>query len=164
MILTPDHLDDLLELYQRVHGHNYYAGMLRQDVINNLFTKNINFGIYHNNKLVSAISLASTKIDSVKVFGNWTMDKYFLDMNLKLQCFDECYKYIEEHGYALVAVTKTKLGLGIKRQSMFNHSRPMTLKKMKIIPAGSYSGIAWIDNRYFRMGPPEVEWTVTLIR
>jgi len=164
MILTPDHLDDLLDLYQRVRGRNPFADISRQDTINYLFSKDIRFGTYHNNKLVSTVSLISTRIDSIKLSSEWIMDKHCPDMNLKLQSINELYKYVEEHKYININISKTKTALRVKQQSMFNRSRPMTLKKIMIIPAGSYSGIKWIDDLYFPESPADAEYIVTIIQ
>jgi hypothetical protein len=164
MILTVENLDDLLDLYQRAYGRDLFAGMPLQLKIEILFEKNVNFGMYHNNKLVSAVRLRSSRIDGIQSISGWTMDKYFHDMNFKLQSLDESHKYAAAHGYVLIHIAPTRLGSILNKALLVSRAIPVVTKRIKVFPAGSYSGIKWIDEFYFFNGPPQVEWSASLIR
>lgn len=167
MILTFDHITDLLDLYLRCYGpdDDRAACFLRlnHDQLRYRFFQNRTvFGTWHDDRLISTITLRQSKYSNLLVSEGWLADPGCNRVRSKLICYRESQRYAWANGYHVLRVTKTRL---LDKVWSINQKFDVGLHAFKVlerIPAGGRSRFAWINERYLWGQPAEEEWTVQL--
>lgn len=169
MILQPEHLDDLWQLYQKAlpidsPGMKLLQSFSKDKLRYALFNDRVVFGTWHDGQLINTSTLDRTKIPNLMVYSRWLTDPNCSLHMLKLNCLRETQNYVWDAGCALLKVLKADtmirtFRLGERYQMGF---RPYTILE-RIMP-GQRSRYHWVNDRYFRYELPDEEWWITLAR
>lgn len=161
------HLSELLDLYERCYGtqDHRYACFLRLDTDQmkfRFFQDRMVFGTWHDDRLISSITLRRCKYPNLLISEGWLADPQCRRQRLKLDCYRESQNYAWSNGYHLLRVTKTRL---MEKVWSINKQMDVGLHAysvIELIPAGSMSRFAWINERYLWGRPADEEWIVQL--
>lgn len=167
MILNPNHLADLWNLYQKAlpadDGAIKSLSSLDHDrLVYALFHDKIVFGSWHDGRLISSVTLGRTKIPNLLISEKWLTDRHYLRDKHKLESLREGQNYAWDNHCRILRIIKTRL---LDKTVRLHHQFDLSLRKYQVIDriaAGSLSRYDWINSRYFTYGPPAEEWSIML--
>ena len=145
MILTAEHIPQIQKLHQTVYKKEPPI------MDKKWFDNKVVFGIMHENRLVSSVSIDFTKSSNLVIMRRLRSDPTFPNHQIKQQCSIECANYLYQHHLSFVRFISVRVQRFLtKGMEKYNPNEINQWKRTIIeeIPIGSMSRFAWVNEFY----------------